>query len=371
MPHRLLLCIAILTLMGLYYATPTQYTVAQNPYQALTHYAVTAYSGPGRTYAIVGVLNPKAKVILEARDTGTSWLLGRSMDGTVRGWIEKRFLDLPADSSLIELRVSQESMFVPEPTEVDYRTINLDQYPVIPTNLGRARDIFETGHSLGMESHTVSKIGDCISDNRNFLSPFGWGEYNLGIYDHLQSVISFFSVSLSYDSLAAYDGLVTSAVLDPIFSNPLACEPGETPLRCEYRVHRPSLAIIMFGAQDLLFTQPADFDRNLRQIIHESIQVGVIPILSTFPGNTELWQNSILYNQIVVQVALDYDVPLMNLWRALYPLPNHGLNVDGRHLSLPITYSGDLSQPNLQRGYPQRNLVALQALDAVWRGTMN
>jgi hypothetical protein len=98
--------------------------------------------------------------------------------------------------------------------------------------------------------------------------------------------------------------------------------------------------------------------------------VGVIPVLSTFPNNIAMWDQSIQYNQIVVQIALDYNIPLLNLWRALEQAPNHGLNDDGRHLSHPITTSGDLTADNLQRGYPLRNLVTLQTLDAIWRGVM-
>ncbi len=346
---------------------------AQSNSQALTHYALTVYSGPDRSNHIVGVLNPKAKVILESRNIDASWVLGHSADGRVRGWMETRYLALTPDAKVARLWVSNEVIYVPEqrPMLEAAAQINLAGYPVVPNSLGRARDIFERGQIVGADRHTVSKIGDCISDNRHFLSPFGWGDYSLGNYRHLQNVIDYFARSLAYDSLAAYDGLVTSAVLDPLFANPLACLPGETPLRCEYRVHRPAVAIIMFGAQDLLFTPPAAFDRNLRQIVHETIQVGVIPILSTFPGNLHLWEQTIQYNQIVVQVALDYDIPLMNLWLALESLPNHGLNADGRHLSPPHTTSGDLTGDNLRRGYPLRNLVTLQALDAVWRGAMN
>jgi len=180
-------------------------------------------------------------------------------------------------------------------------------------------------------------------------------------------VIDHFADSLAADSLAAYDGLVTAAALDPLFANPLACLPGETPLRCEYRVRRSSFAIIMFGAQDLLFASPDEFDRNLRQIVHETIEAGVVPILSTFPGNLHRWDDTLALNRIVVQIARDYDIPLVNLWRALDGLPNHGLEDDGRHLSPPVTHSGDLTGENLRRGYPLRNLVSLQALDAVWR----
>jgi hypothetical protein len=344
----------------------------QGTVQALTHYALTVYSGPNRSSVIIGVLNPRAKVILESRNADMSWVLGRGTDGLLRGWMESRYLELPEDANLAKLLVSTEMMFASPsaPLNAGYDTIDLNDYPIIPVDMGRARDIYERGLIHGTDSHTISKVGDCISDNRHFLSPFGWGDYQLGDYYQLQGVVDHFSESLAEDSLAAYDGLVTAAVLDPVFSNPLACMPGETPLRCEYRVRESSVAIIMFGAQDLLFTDVNDFDRNLRRIVHETIESGVIPVLSTFPGNTQMWNQTIMYNQVVVQVALDYEIPLMNLWLALEDLPNHGLNSDGRHLSIPITQSGDLTGDNLQRGYPLRNLVTLQTLDAVWREVM-
>ena len=345
---------------------------AQGNIQALTHYVLPVYSEPDRSNPIIGILNPQAKVILESRNIDTTWVLGRSTDGTVRGWMESRYLDLSTDASIATLLVSNEIMFVSASAYpiVASSNINLDNYPVIPTTMGRARAIYELGRIRGMNPNTVAKVGDCISDNQHFLSPFGWKQYNLGGNTYLQRAVDHFASSLAYDSLAAYDGLVTTAVLDPIFANPLACQPGETPLRCEYRVHKPSVAIIMFGAQDLLFTSPEQFDLKLRQIVHETIQAGVVPILSTFPGNLERWDQAVQYNKIVVQVALDYDIPLMNLWQALERLPNHGLNVDGRHLSPPITTSGDLTLPNLEQGYPMRNLITLQVLDAVWRAVM-
>jgi len=377
MLRRVIMTFMILgiTLITIMYSSASP-LAAQGSTQVFTHYAQAVYSEPDRPGLIVGVLVPQAKIILEARNADATWVLGRTPDGTVRGWIESRFLDIPTDVNLPKLLVSGETLFVPSTTAAEastnaaYTTINLTNYPTIPARMGRAREIFELGQIHGNNAHNISKVGDCISDNEHFLSPFGWQQYNLGNYVALQGVIDQFSESLAYDSLAAYDGLVTNAVLDPLFANPLACQPGETPLRCEYRVHQPSVAIIMFGAQDLLFTPADAFDQNLRQIVHETIQAGVVPILSTFPGNLQRWKQAVQYNQIVVQIALDYDIPLMNLWLALEQLPNHGLNADGRHLSLPITSSGDLASSNLQRGYPMRNLVTLQSLDAVWRNVM-
>jgi hypothetical protein len=359
----------LLTLVLLVSSIPHP-TTAQTSGRAWTHYALMAYSTPTRTAPIIGVLQPETEIMLEFRSADAEWLLGHTLDGTVRGWIEVEFIDY--EGNVPSLLVSNEIMFVP-PLELStsYSSINLNDYPIVPTSLGRSHDIFQMGQIYGMNASSIAKIGDCITDSQDFLSPFSTGQYNLGGYSQLQGVITHFSDSLGEDSLAAYDGLVTNAALDPLFANPNFCLPGESPLRCEYRVRQPSVAIIMFGAQDLLFTSPTDFDRNLRRIVFETIQVGVIPILSTFPNNLAMWNKSIQYNQIVVQIALDFDIPLLNLWRALETIPNHGLNTDNRHLSHPITNSGDLSSDNLQRGYPLRNLVTLQALDAVWRGAMN
>jgi len=353
--------------------SPLLHSEAQSgpPLQAWTHYAQTVYSNSDRSSAIIGVLAPHAEVYLEARSADTAWVLGHSLDGQTRGWVESRFLELAADVQVGSLLISNELIFVPPAASTAYLSVDLNAYPIVPVAFGQAHAIFGLSQIRGKNAHVVSKIGDCISDNEHFLSPFGWGNYTLGNFASLQPVIDHFREALAYDSLAAYNGLVTTAVLDPLFANPIACQPGETPLRCEYRMHNPSVAIIMFGAQDLLFTPADQFNLNLRRIVHETIQAGIIPILSTFPGNTQMWDEAILYNQIVVQIALDYDIPLMNLWRALDNLPNHGLNTDGRHLSLPLTTSGDLTSSNLVRGYPMRNLVTLPALDALWRGVMN
>ncbi len=369
MAHKILIALIVLGLGSVLVAAPTQSPASAQTtmIQALTPYALTVYSAPERTSPIIGILHPQAKVILEFRNADTTWVLGRTPDGYVRGWMEYRYLDLAEDANAAKLLLSNEHMFVESAGSDAFNTINLNNYPIVPISTGRAREIFERGLLRGIDAHSISKVGDCISDNLYFLSPFGWEQYNLGVYSQLREVIEYFSESLAQDSLAAYDGLVTSAVLDPIFANPDACMPGESPLRCEYRVRQSSMAIIMFGAQDLLFTSTEDFDRNLRQIIHETIEAGVIPILSTFPGNTSMWAKSLEFNRIVVQIAVDYDIPLMNLWLALENLPNHGLGPDGRHLSVPLTTSGDLTGDNLQRGYTMRNLVTLQTLETVFR----
>jgi hypothetical protein len=216
----------------------------------------------------------------------------------------------------------------------------------------------------------VAKVGDCSSEHWYFLSPFGWNRYNLGSYGSLQGVVDHFGESLAFNSEATHNGFNVNTVLAPEWANPAVCQPGESPLQCEFRVHKPGIAIIMFGTSDLLVMTPYEFDFYMRDIVDQSIEAGVIPVLSTFPGNLNFWNKTILFNQMVVRIALDYDIPLINLWLALESLPNHGLEPDGFHLGEPLNDPGNLSGENLTTGYPMRNLVTLQSLDAIWRSTM-
>jgi hypothetical protein len=250
-------------------------------------------------------------------------------------------------------------------------SIDLSAYPIVPTSTGRARDIFRQGQAQGRDASVVSKVGDCNSAEWLFLYPFGLNQYNLGEYTYLQGVVDRFSDSFAYQTFAAYNGMHVAAVLDPVWASPSVCQQSESPLLCEFRVHNPSVALIMFGTNDMLVLTPLQFDQSLRRVVDETIQAGVIPILSTFPRHLAFPDRSVLFNQIVVRVALDFDIPLVNLWLALEPLPAHGIADDGFHLDGPLTRAADLSLPNLRTGYPMRNLVTLQVLDVVWREAMS
>ncbi len=245
--------------------------------------------------------------------------------------------------------------------------IDLAAYPIIPASTGQAEAVFQQGQRQGRARYVVAKVGDCNSIEWFFLHPFGLNEYDLGEYAELQGVVDYFAESFAYRTYAAHNGLNASAVLDPTWADPSVCLPGETPLACEYRLHNPAVAIIMFGTNDMLVLTAVQFDHALRRVVATTMQAGVVPVLSTFPRHLSFPDRSILFNQIVVRVALDYNIPLVNLWLALEPLPAHGIAEDGFHLSGPLTRAGDLSEPNLQTGYPVRNLVTLQALDVIWR----
>ncbi|MBN1681044.1 MAG: hypothetical protein JW966_12215 [Anaerolineae bacterium] len=334
---------------------------------------VNLRTAPAPDAEIITSLAPGTGLLLEARSADSAWLLVQSVKGVDRGWIMRDLLRFRAGLSVADLPVSDMVIDLDaERARLEERAaaVDLAAYPVIPGDMGQARAVFVQGQALGRDSAVVSKVGDCNSSEWRFLHPFGEAQYDLAEHADLQRIVDRFGVSLGYRTYAAHNGLNAMAVLDSLWASPSACRRDETPLACEYRVHNPAVAMIMFGTNDLIVLDAWQFDHYLRRVIDATLEAGVIPVLSTFPRHLAFPDRSILFNQIVVLVAQDYDIPLINLWLALEPLPNHGIAPDGFHLSSSQTSAGDMSGDNLLSGYPMRNYVTLRALDVVWRQAM-
>lgn len=236
------------------------------------------------------------------------------------------------------------------------------ELPIVPEVSPRVREIYQRGLELGNNPLSFSKIGDCGSTPAWFLGDFDRGPqyYRLGEFTYLEEVIQAFQGSWDRTSLAAKSGFNASSVLTPLWADRSQCEANETPLACEYRVHRPTFAFIMLGTNDVW--HPDRFEPQMREIIEFSIEQGVIPILSTKADNVE-GDGSI--NATIARLAYEYEIPLWNFWRAVQHLPDGGLQEDGAHL----TWAGNrFDDPEaMKKAWPVRNLTALQVLDAVWR----
>jgi GDSL-like Lipase/Acylhydrolase family len=242
------------------------------------------------------------------------------------------------------------------PTPVDWTTL-----PIIPTLSATVREIYQRGQALGNDPHAFSKVGDCESSPNWFLGDFDQGPryYRLGEYTYLDTVIQQYAGSFGRTSLAAKPGFSTGSMLDPDWSDPKQCKRKETPLACEFRVHKPSLVFIMLGTNDVYHLDV--FETNLRTIIDYALEHGVIPILSTKADNLEGHGR---VNALVARLAHDYHLPLWNFWLAIQPLPNQGLQPDGVHITWkPNRFDDPVA---MTYGWPVRNLTALQTLNAVW-----
>jgi len=238
------------------------------------------------------------------------------------------------------------------------------EWPVVPTVSPRMIEIYQRGIAQGNDPAHFSKIGDCQNIASYFLSTFDTpGDYSLGTqHATLQNTIDHFSGSWSRVSLSVGPGMNIASVLSPIWADPEKCNPGETPLACELRLHKPGIALI--SMETWWGEQPAKiYEMYMRQLVENVLAKNVVPILATKADNLEK-DNSI--NAAIARVAYDYDIPMWNFWAATQPLPDHGLYNDGFHLTFARNFFDDPTR--MTYAWPWRNLTALEAIDSVWHG---
>src|SRR5690606_4842883 len=248
--------------------------------------------------------------------------------------------------------------------------VDLGAIPVVPEPRDTARALLLERIAQGRDPLAFAKVGDCMTEDPAFLYPLAEGEIEWGEYEDLQAVVEHYAQAdenpFGRKSQAAAGGFNAASVIDSMWANPQFCEAGETPLSCELRLMNPAVAVIMFGTNDVFYLDEAQFDYFLRSVLVKTIEAGTLPVLSTFPLRPEFPEKTEVFNRIVARAAEDYDIPLINLWRALEPLPNQGVDPDDTtHLTSPEGGAAQFTDEALETGFAVRNLVTLQALEAV------
>jgi hypothetical protein len=224
---------------------------------------------------------------------------------------------------------------------------------VVPVLSQKVQDVFRSGAAQGNDPRSFSKVGDCQNIKEAFLGVYDKpGQYALpDKYSYLQETIDYYAGSFNRDGMAVKGGFNAATVLSPLWSDPSLCLPGETPLGCEIRVHKPSILIISL---EVWFKErtAARYESYIRQIIEYALAHGVVPVLATKADNME-GDNSI--NLTTAKLAYSYDLPLWNFWLAVQPLPDHGIDPtrDGFHISVDA--------------WNVRSFTALQVLDEIRR----
>lgn len=277
----------------------------------------------------------------------------------------------PVDSQSepsIDIEVNTPSHPSQEPSQPE------NNLPFSEAVIEQIRTIFALGQVLGNQPNVFAKVGDSITVSRHFLYGFGLGNYQLGEYSYLQPVIDFYrqghardNNSFANSSLAAGEGWAAWGVLDASMADESLCA-GMTPLECEYNWLKPSVALIMYGTNDVGYRNETDYYADLTEVVQTTMNRGIIPILSTIPNRPDEAERVLRFNAIVRQIAEENALPLMDFYSATIALNNYGLTFDNVHPSAPSAEIGGASAlmpVNLQYGYTQRNLLALQALYAV------
>jgi len=251
---------------------------------------------------------------------------------------------------------------------------------LLPTDvIQHIRTIYARGQVLRNRPNVFSKIGDSITVSDNFLHPIGYGVYDLDAYGYLYDLIEYFSEvevgegrnSFNAVSLAAGVGWSAWSAFQLENADVDLCLPEETPIICEIRNNRPSMAVIMFGTNEVSYMDASVYRNFIARIIDVCEAYGVIPIISTLPDRHAHEAQIAVYNEQLRALAAARQVPLVDFAAALRNVPDRGVGRDGVHPSYPPDRWFDgaaLFTPDyLGYGYNLRNLTTLQTLDRVWR----
>ena len=301
---------------------------------------VVLYKGPGDTYQQLGKLNPGLPIsIIERNHTGI-WVhvIRKAEDSRVMqdGWVISGYLNRDPDLHFGDIPINS-ALDDADPSTVNSQSLaRLYAIPVIPQISDAMVQVFQQGQLIGNGSNVITKVGDSLVANVQYLTPMSNARLELGPYDYLTDTIKYYGGSMATESVAARLGMSTYGIVDPFWADKDKCQPAETPLDCEYRIKKPSVAFIMFGPNDVRSMTEDKYAGQMRQIIEDSLKQGVIPVISTFsahPDEEFFWQ-SINFNLQLVALTQEYKTPLINLWAAARVLPEYGLDQDKVHLKV-------------------------------------
>lgn len=342
-------------------------------------------SSPGTAGEVLGILELDKQFYVVGRSDDSKWLQIVTIPDSVGGWVSVAYVvDLsfkPLSSAVIRGLPVAGTAVEASPTPTSAYLAAAGVPPYLSGLSARARQIVQTGQQMGNRRNVFSKVGDSITAAPQFLYPIGYGQYDLGGYGNLSGVVGFYSTenartgnSFANESLAAGGGWTTETLITPGRGRTDICL-GDSPLVCEYKLVKPAVALIMIGTNDSGSGSAEVFAYNLRQIVEISINMGVLPVISTIPPkNIDSDQEARVdaYNLIIRQIAVQYDIPLWDYYSQMVNAPNRGMSADNLHPSYPPDgAAAHFTNENLQYGYTIRNLNALQVLNAIWNVVLN
>ncbi len=276
--------------------------------------------------------------------------------------------------------------------------------------LSRVNSLALAGRSRGLRAKVFMKVGDSNSWFPTYLQGAGCGPINLSEHKALRKTINRYRAgrldssmtdlpcavgnSFTRDSAATKPCESSAWLLSDLPSPPsegycdtpapTECVLPGTPIDCEARLLKPSLALVMIGTNDAGWRgAPGPFESNLRRIIRALTQRSIVPVLSTIPPRTDSEQRRLLgleINERIRKVAREARLPLFDLWLALNRRSNMidgGLLPDGVHLNVlggwgVLPWAGlsmFLGPEGLRYGANLRNLLTLELLDRLRRRT--
>jgi hypothetical protein len=337
-----------------------------------TYREAYVFAGPGATHPQVGVLRDGVPVrVIERNNPGTWVHIQRPDDGgtiTLDGWIISGYIQGRSALDFENMPVTTLPDNLPEGAP-SAATAELYAAPVLPVISDAMVDVWWLGQALGNNPNTITKVGDSLSAQREYLEPMANPSRALNAYRYLAAAIDRFGPSTAGGSIAAQVGMGSFTMFDPMWADPArGCVSGEGPLACEYRTKLPSIAFIMFGPNDVRAISADVYAQEMERIIVASLDAGIIPVVSTFAVHPSdpFQPQALLFNRRLIELAAQYQIPLINLWAATRILPNYGLDVDNIHLTMSgndqLYYDGG---NDAYSGVALHNLLSIATLHAI------
>jgi hypothetical protein len=246
--------------------------------------------------------------------------------------------------------------------------------PLTPAVVRRLQGIRAVDPALAED--VFMKVGASTTVSSSNLKCLATASVDFGEHGYLQDIRDYYldgdadgSDPFSRSTLAAKSGV--SAVW-AISGNP-------SPLEQEYLAIEPAYAIVHYGTNDMQLGSSYQsalwgFGQNLWTLIDELLSWGVIPILATIShrldsAGADAWVPT--YNAVIRGIAQGRQVPLVDMWLAFEPLPNHGVSGDGIHGSVYGQGACYLTEAGLRYGLNMRNLQTLTALQRITAATLD
>ncbi len=239
----------------------------------------------------------------------------------------------------------------------EYVDVRLDpedwrNWPIIPLYSKNAIEIYMKAVEAGRDSSHYSIMGDCQAPTWRMFGHFEYQSFSLpDDFKYLQPTLDQYKGQWIRDAVTVNSGFTVASLFSTAWANQDLCGATETPIDCELRINNSPVSLIMLGT-NWGSGRNEEFDTNLRKAVAYLIDHNVLPIIVT---KGEATDPDFPLNQIMAEVAYDFDIPLWNFWAGIQDLDNQGLETELLnniyHLSID--------------SYPVKRWTGLQTLQAL------
>jgi hypothetical protein len=217
-----------------------------------------------------------------------------------------------------------------------------------------------------------AKVGASNTVNTNFFHCFAGDDVKLGEHEALGTTLEFFRKTKADETKVSFNRTSLAATVG--WGAFKTVEGSPTPIQQEVAAISPAFAVVLLGTNDTYEQGVVGFDRNLLKAVDQMLSLGVVPLMTTIPPRADKAEADALVpemNAIIRAIAQHRQVPYLDLWKLLDPLPDKGLVGDGIHLGVYVSGGKArgcwLTPEALGDGMNLRNLISLEALDRARR----